>query len=130
MTTPAPELSRRERQIMDVIYERGRASAAEVRDRLPDAPSYSAVRALLRVLEEKGHLRHRADGQRYIYMPVLSPEKAKAWALQRLLRTFFHDSTEQAVAALIDLGSGELGDNELARIGKLIDEAKRKEAAR
>ena len=124
------DLSRRERQIMDVIYERGSASAAEVRDRLPDPPSYSAVRALLRVLGEKGHVRHRMEGPRYIYEPVLSRDKAKTTALKRLVRTFFGGSAEQAVAALIDMGSTELGDDELARIEKLIERAKRKEAGR
>ena len=121
------ELSKRERQIMDVVYEQGRASAAEIQERLPDPPSYSAVRALLRVLEEKGHLRHRAEGPRYIYEPVLPRDKAKRSALQRVLKTFFDGSAEQAVAALIDLKGTKLSDEELSRLGRLIEQARRKE---
>ena len=122
------DLSRRERQIMDVVYERGSASAAEIQDCLPDPPSYSAVRALLRVLEEKGHLRHRTDGPRYIYAPVLSRDKAKASALRRVLKTFFNGSAEQAVAALIDMNASELSDDELHRLGRLIEDARKKES--
>ena len=85
----AIHLSRRERQIMDIVYEAGQASAADVLDRLPDPPSYSAVRAMLRVLEEKGHLRHKQDGPRYVYLPTVSRDEARRSALRRLLRTFF-----------------------------------------
>lgn len=129
MTTPdAPlshELSRRERQIMDVIYREGRATAAEVRAGLADPPSYSAVRAHLRTLEEKGHLRHEEDGPRYVYHPVTPRTEATASALRRVLRTFFDDSTEKAVAALLDLGAGELGDEELTRLSAMIEQARR-----
>lgn len=118
-------LSRRERQIMDIVYRLGRASAADVLDGLPDPPSYSAVRAMLRVLEAKGHLRHRQDGPRYIYEATLSRRKARQSALQRIVRTFFDGSTEQAVAALLDLSSTRLSDEELDRLGELIEQARK-----
>jgi predicted transcriptional regulator len=118
-------LSRRERQIMDIIYSRGRASATEVMESLPDPPSYSAVRALLRVLEEKGHLRHEQDGQRYVYSPTVERERAKRSALRRVLQTFFDDSTEDAVAALLDISQERLSDDELKRMEKLIKQARR-----
>ena len=115
-------LSRRERQIMDVVYQRGRATAAEVLDALPDPPSYSAVRALLRVLEEKGHLRHRRDGARYVFLPTVPRETARRSALARVVRTFFGGSAEAAVAALIDQSS--LSDADLDRLRDLIDRAR------
>ena len=117
-------LSRRERQIMDVIYQRGRATAAEVMGQLTDPPSYSAVRALLRVLEEKGHLRHAQEGQRYVYMPTVAREKARRSALKRMLQIFFDNSTEKAVAALIDLSEARLSNAELERLELLIRQAK------
>lgn len=115
-------LSRRERQIMDVVYQRGRVTAAEVLDALPDPPSYSAVRALLRVLEEKGHLRHRRDGARYVFLPTVPRETARRSALARVVRTFFGGSTEETVAALIDQSS--LSDADLDRLQDLIDRAR------
>ena len=115
-------LSRRERQIMDVVYQSGRVTAAEVLDALPDPPSYSAVRALLRVLEEKGHLRHRRDGARYVFLPTVPRETARRSALARVVRTFFGGSTEAAVAALIDQSS--LSDADLDRLQDLIDRAR------
>lgn len=115
-------LSRRERQIMDVVYQRGRVTAAEVLDALPDPPSYSAVRALLRVLEEKGHLRHRREGTRYVFLPTVPRETARRSALARVVRTFFGGSTEAAVAALIDQSS--LSDTDLNRLRDLIDRAR------
>ena len=122
-----PSLSRRERQIMDVVYRLGQATAAEVRHHLPDPPSYSAVRALLRVLEEKGHLRHQtdADGARYVYLPTVPRDEAGATALQQLLNTFFDGSTEQAVAALLDLSSSQLSPKEFDRLAGLIARAKK-----
>ena len=117
-------LSRRERQIMDVIWRAGRATATEVHERLPDAPSYSAVRALLAVLLNKGHLRHERDGKRYVYEPVASQEKVGKSALRRLLATFFNNSRESLVATLLD--PKEVDADELARIQKLIDQRKRK----
>src|SRR5437667_12174301 len=96
------QLSRRERQIMDALHARGNATAAEVLSALPDPPSYSAVRALLRILEEKGHVRHRREGARYVYVPRTSPESARRSALQRVVSTFFQGSVAQAMAALLD----------------------------
>jgi BlaI family transcriptional regulator, penicillinase repressor len=117
-------LSRRERQIMDVIYQKGSATAAEVRELLPDPPSYSAVRALLRLLEEKGHLRHEQSGLRYIFYPTVEPQKARRTALRHMLRTFFDGSAEQAVAALLDVSRQELSEEQLERLARLIEQAK------
>ena len=119
------QLSRREREIMDVIYRAGRASAAEVLDQLADPPGYSAVRALLRVLEEKGHIRHEEDGPRYVFLPTVPLERARQSALRQLLHTFFDGSTEQAVAALLDLSSTRLSDAELARLSRLLADARK-----
>ena len=128
--TPSPEhLSRRERQIMDVLYRDGRASAARVRELLPDPPSYSAVRAMLRILEDKGHARHEQDGPRYIYKPALARERAKKSAMRHLLHTFFEGSHEQAMAALLDEASSSLSDEEFDRLAKLIDRRRTKEGA-
>ena len=118
-------LSRREQQIMDIIYKSGQATANEVMENLPDPPSYSAVRALLRVLEEKGHLRHKQDGQRYVYSPTVARERVKHSALRRVLQTFFDDSTEEAVAALLDISQKKLSDEELARMEQLIRQARK-----
>lgn len=118
-------LSRREQQIMHVIYSRGEATATEVLENLPAPPSYSAVRALLRVLVEKGHLRHRRDGQRYVYSPTVARERVKLSALRRVLRTFFDDSAEEAVAALLDISHERLSDEELERMENLIKQARR-----
>lgn len=126
MSAPtADRLSRRERQIMDIVYAAGRATVAEVRDRLPDPPSYSAVRALLRVLEEKGHLRHEQDGPRYVFTPKVSRERASRSALKRLLRTFFDGSAEGAVAALLDLEAGRLAPEDYDRLAEMIERARR-----
>jgi predicted transcriptional regulator len=122
MSQPDP-LSRRERQIMDVLYARGSATAAEVREALPDPPSYSAVRALLRILEEKGHIRHEEQGPRYVYLPQVSRERARRSALRRVVATFFEGSAAQAAAALID--SETLTKQDLARLSALIEKAKR-----
>lgn len=121
-------LSRRERQIMDVLYRRGHATAAEVHQDLPNRPSYSAVRAMLRTLEEKGHLRHEPEGPRYVYRPTVSVERAKRSALRHLLETFFEGSAEQAVAALVEGSAATLNQQELDRLSRLIEEAKRKGA--
>jgi len=120
-----PALSRRERQIMDVIYRRGQATATEVMEDIPDAPGYSAIRALLRVLEEKGHLRHEQDGPRYVFLPTVPRERARDSALRQLLHTFFDGSTEQAVAALLDLSSTKLSDAELDKLSNLIAQSRR-----
>ena len=119
------DLSRRERQIMDVLYTNGRATAAEVQSAIPDAPSYSAVRAMLRILEEKGHVRHAQDGPRYVYCPTVPRENAKRSALRHMLHTFFDGSAEQAISALLDEQSSRLSDVELDRLARLIDQARR-----
>jgi BlaI family transcriptional regulator, penicillinase repressor len=119
------QLSRRERQIMDVIYRLGRATAAEVLEQIADPPSYSAVRAMLRVLEEKGHLRHEQEGPRYVFVPTINRERARQSALRHLVRTFFDGSAEEAVAALLDMKDGQLSDAELARLSALIEHASR-----
>jgi len=118
-------LSRRERQIMDIIYEMKEATALQVLHRLPSPPSYSAVRALLRVLENKGHLAHRQDGSRYIYTPVLAKEKASRSALRHLLKTFFDNSTEDAVAALLDISEDSLSEEDYRRLMNLIQKARK-----
>ena len=119
-------LSRRERQIMDVIYERGEATVADVREGLPDAPGYSAVRALLRILEQKGHLQHRQDGPRYVYLAMLPREDARDGAMRRVVRTFFGGSASQAVAALLDMEGDNLSDDELNRLAGLVEDARKK----
>lgn len=118
-------LSGRERQIMEVVYAAGRATAAEVLDQLPDPPSYSAVRAHLRILERKGHLRHVADGTRYVFLPTLARDRARRSAIKSLLRTFFEGSPEKAVAALLDVSRSEMSAEEFARISRMIDEARK-----
>lgn len=122
---PHLDLSRRERQIMDVIYARGSATVREVMDSMPDPPGYSAVRAMLRILEEKGHLEHRQDGPRYVYLPVVPREEARESALKRLLGTYFEGSAERAVAALLDLSSADLSQEELDRLAGMIEEARK-----
>jgi predicted transcriptional regulator len=117
-------LSRRERQIMEVLYREGRATASEVLERLPDPPGYSAVRALLRILEDKGQVRHAADGNRYVYEPRLSRDRAGRPALAGVLETFFDGSAEKAVAALLDLSRHELTDADLDRLSDLIEQAR------
>ncbi len=118
-------LSRRERQIMDIVYGLKEATASQVLERLPSPPSYSAVRALLRVLEQKGHLTHRQDGPRYVFKPVLPREKARRGALQDVLRTFFDNSTEDAVAALLDINEDNLSEADYARLLELIEKARK-----
>jgi predicted transcriptional regulator len=117
-------LSRRERQIMEVLYREGRATASEVLERLPDPPGYSAVRALLRILEDKGQVRHAADGNRYVYEPRMSRDRAGRPALAGVLDTFFDGSAEKAVAALLDLSRHELTDADLDRLSDLIEQAR------
>ena len=122
---PHLDLSRRERQIVDILYARGQATAAEVQAALPDPPSYSAVRAMLRILEDKGHIRHEQDGPRYIYLPTVARDRAKRSALRHVLQTFFNGSAEQALSALLDESDTRLSDQELDRLAKLIDRARR-----
>ncbi|HMA19978.1 MAG TPA: BlaI/MecI/CopY family transcriptional regulator [Gemmatimonadaceae bacterium] len=118
-------LSRRERQIMDVLYRLGSATAAEVQENIADAPSYSAIRALLRILVEKGHARHSYDGPRYVYSPVISRPVAQKSALRQLVKTFFNGSASNAVAALIDMSGKDLTDSELDRLAAIVEQAKR-----
>jgi len=127
MTSDAAQLSRRERQIMEIVYELGRATAAEVRAHLPDPPSYSAVRAMLRILEDKGHIVHEQDGPRYVFLPTVPREEASETALRRLVRTFFGGSSEGAMAALLDLEGDRLDENALQRLAEMIEEARREE---
>ena len=122
---PHLDLSRRERQIVDILYAQGRATAAEVQSALPDPPSYSAVRAMLRILEDKGHVRHEQDGPRYVYLPTIARDRAKRTALRHVLQTFFDGSAEQAISALLDSSDTRLSDRELDRLAKLIDQARR-----
>ncbi len=124
MPASAP-LSRRERQIMDAIYAQGKATAAEVLEALPDPPSYSAVRAMLVKLEAKGHVRHIQEGPRYVYLPTVPREQARATALERLVRTFFEGSVSKTVAALLDRGATELTDAELDQLSGMIDRARK-----
>ncbi len=120
-------LSRRERQIMDILYQRGKGSASDVREAMEDAPGYSAVRAMLRVLEEKGHVKHQAEGLKYVYVPVVAREKAKRSAVKHLLDTFFAGAPEQIVAALLDVSATRLTREELDRMSEMIEKAKREE---
>lgn len=118
------ELSRRERQIMDVLFQHGKATAAEVRAGIPEAPSYSAVRALLRILEDKGHVKHEQDGPRYLYRPTVAKDSAKRSALNHLVDTFFNGSAEQAMTALLDDSGDTLSGVELDRLEGLIQGAR------
>src|SRR5277367_2570573 len=116
-------LSRRERQIMDVLIARGRASATEIQAAIPDPPGYSAVRATLRIMEEKGHIRHEQQGASYVYLPKIAPERAKRSALRHMLDTLFNGSPEQVMAALLD---SKPSADELDRIAEMIEAARRK----
>ena len=122
---PAHALSRRERQIMDIVYARGEASAADVHAALPDPPSYSAVRALLAILVEKGHLKHRSQQGRYIYTPTRRRAQVGRSALRRVLDTFFEGSLEKAVAAMLRGSDANLSQEELQRLGQLIQQARK-----
>ena len=119
------DLSRRERQILDILYQRGQATAAEVQSALPEPPSYSAVRALLRILEEKGHIRHEQDGPRYVYLPIVPRDNAQRSAMRHMLQTFFDGSAEQAISALLDDSSAKLSSAELDRLARMIDTARK-----
>jgi len=121
-----PHLSRRERQIMDIIFTRGEATAAEVSADLPDPPGYSAVRTLLRILEEKGHLKHREYGPRYVFAPTENRERASRAALRRVVETFFEGSLASTVGALVDAEAGKLSAGELKRLEAIVKAAKAK----
>src|SRR5262249_42100515 len=122
---PLSELGRRERQIMDVIIRRGHATAAEVLNDLPDPPSYSSVRGMLRLLEEKGFLRHAWDGPRHVYRPSEDPEQIRRSAMRHLLRPFFSNSMESAVAAMLGAGDKPPSEAELKRLSQLIAHARK-----
>ena len=125
MKSAEPQHSRRERQIMDVLHERARATAAEVQAALPDAPSYSAVRALLRILEDKGHVKHCQEGARYVYLPRISRESASRSALKHVVSTFFQGSAKQAMAAILESGDLRLSETEADELRQLIQQAKK-----
>lgn len=118
-------LSRRERQIMDVIYAKGKASALEVHAALPDAPSLSAIRATIRILEEKGHLKHEESGLKYVFSPAVPADRAKKTALRHMVKTFFEGSAEGAMAALLDESAGKLTADDLARLSERIEAARK-----
>lgn len=118
-------LSRRERQIMDALHARGEAGASDVLEALPDPPSYSSVRALLRILEEKGHVVHRDEGARYIYRPIASRQAASRSALKRVVTTFFDGSVAQAMAALLETADTEIPEPEVRRLRQIIDKARK-----
>jgi len=122
---PHDQLGSRERQIMEVVYTLGRATVADVRSALEDPPSYSTVRAMLRILEEKGHLRHRQDGPRYMYLPVVPSDRARRTILKDVVKRLFNNSTENAVAALLESSSENMTDDELERLERLIASARR-----
>ncbi len=118
------KLSRRERQIMDILYRLGRATAAEILENLPDPPGYSAVRAMLRVLEEKKHIRHEEKDLRYVFIPVITRDKARRSAVRHMLDTFFEGSPEQAVATLLDVSGRDLSKDDFDRLAALIEKAR------
>ena len=122
---PHVNLSRRERQIMDVVYRLGQATAADVLENMPDPPGYSAVRTMLRLLEEKGYLKHDQEGPRYVYLPTISRDRARQSALKQVVQTFFDNSTEQTVAALLDMSKSKMSDEELKRLSQLIEKARK-----
>jgi predicted transcriptional regulator len=124
---PHYDLSRRERQIMDVIYRRGSATAAEITADLPDPPTSTAVRTMLRILEDKGHLTHEQDGIRYVYRAVIDREQARDSIISHVVRTFFNGSAEQAMATLIDRSGSDLTDEELARLAGMIAKARKRQ---
>ena len=118
-------LSRREREILEILYQKGKASAAEVQEALENPPTYSGARAMLRVLEEKGHVKHESEGLKYVYIPVVNRDKAKRSAVKHLVDTFFRDAPEQVVAALLDVSSKRLTREELDRMAEMIEKAKK-----
>ena len=125
MSKPTPSLTRREREIMDILHRRGRATAHEVLAELPDPPSYSAVRALLRLLEERGHVKHVEEDQRYVYRPAVGKTDARRGALAHVVKTFFAGSVEQAVATLVESSKTKMTREELDRLAEIIDRAKK-----
>lgn len=129
MSENETSLSRRERQIMDILFTLGRASGPEIQERLPDQPSYSGVRTILRVLERKGHIRHVEEGMRYIYLPVVAREKAKQSAIARLVATFFDGSAKAAAAAFLDPGTANLSEDDLKELERAIRKARKEKTS-
>lgn len=125
---PPAALSKRERQILDILYRASKATASEVQEQLPESPSYSAVRALLRILEEKGHVRHASDGTKYVYSPAVPAERARRSALAHLMHTFFEGSASKAMLALLDSDPGALSQDDLDRLQARLDDARRSAA--
>ena len=123
MTDAKENLSRREREVMDVLYRHGEATVAEVIEELKDPPSYSAVRSILRILREKGHITHREDGPRYVYAPAVGPERARRVALDHLVNTFFEGSAERALAALLSRSDLDLSETRVRRLAREIRRA-------
>jgi predicted transcriptional regulator len=122
--SPLPKLSRRERQVMDIVYSLGQATANEIHEALPDPPTFSATRAVIRTLEEKGHIRHEEQGLRYVYLPVVPRDKARTSALAHLVSTFFEGSATQLMAALLDRSTHRISENELDQLEEMIRKAK------
>ena len=120
-----PPLTRREREIMDIVYRHGRATAQDVLAELADAPSYSAVRALMRLLEERGHLKHKSEGTRYVYFPAVSRGEARKKALAHLVSTFFEGSVEQTMLALVETSRSRLDAEELERLAQIVEQARK-----
>jgi BlaI family penicillinase repressor len=129
MSENETSLSRRERQIMDILFTLGRASGPEIQERLPDQPSYSGVRTILRVLERKGHIRHVEEGLRYVYLPVVAREKAKQSAIARLVATFFDGSAKAAAAAFLDPGTANLSEEDLKDLERAIRKARKEKTS-
>jgi predicted transcriptional regulator len=125
-TQPNNRLGARERQILDAIFRAGEASVGDVLRQLPDPPSYSAVRTMIRLLEKKGFLKHRVDGMKYVYRPTQSLGTASKSALRHVLKTYFRGSATDALAAILDVSSDELRDEDLARMTQLIEQARRR----
>ena len=123
------QLGRRERQIMEIVYRRGSATAAEVLGDLPDPPTYTAVRGMLRFLESKGHLRHEQDGPRYVYHPTLDPDRVGKSAVRHLVRTFFDNSASSAVAAMVGMYEDRWTNEDLDKLERLIEKARGKGGA-
>ena len=123
MRAPKPTMSRREREVMDVLYRLGEATVAEVMEELADPPTYSAVRSTLRILEEKGHIAHREDGPRYVYAPAVGREKARRAALDHVVDTFFEGSAEQALATLLRRSDLDMSETQVERLSRAIRRA-------
>src|ERR1700712_1476022 len=122
-------LSRRERQIMDILFTLGRATGQEIQERLPGEPGYSGVRTILRVLERKGHIHHVEEGLRYVYLPAVARETAKQSAIQRLISTFFDGSAKAAAAAFLDPAASQLSEEDLKELEAMIRKARKEKQA-